>query len=73
MSARRTKIPKKGPGSRKVAITFGEFKKKTLRSSSGKRVTDPKQAFAIGASKARKAKKEASSRATKRGARRRRR
>ena len=38
----------------KVGIVMSEFKKGTLKSSSGKKVTDPKQAKAIAMSEARK-------------------
>ena len=49
----RTKITPKGQ--RKVKKVIGEFKRRTLKSSSGRKVTNPKQAIAIGLSEAREA------------------
>jgi hypothetical protein len=46
---------KKSTASRKVATVMREMKSGKLRSGSGKQVTDPKQAIAIGLSEARKA------------------
>ena len=46
------------PGRKKIAKVMGEFKEGELRSSSGEKVTDPKQALAIGYSEARRAKKK---------------
>ncbi len=45
----------KGKGSAKVGTVMREFKSGTLRSSSGQKVTNPKQAVAIGLSEARRA------------------
>lgn len=42
------------PAKEKVGVVMGEFKRGTLHSGSGGRVTDPKQAIAIGLSEARK-------------------
>ncbi len=42
-------------GSHKVEKVMGEFKRKTLRSSSGQKVTKRSQAVAIGLSEAREA------------------
>ena len=39
-------------GQPKVAVVMGEFKRKTLRSRSGEKVTDPAQAKAIAMSEA---------------------
>lgn len=50
----RTKAGKQ----RKVGIVLGEFKRGTLKSSSGKKVTNPKQAQAIALSEAGVAKKK---------------
>ena len=41
----------------KVGIAMNEFKEKKLKSSDGKKVTNPKQAMAIGLSEARQMKK----------------
>ncbi|MCC2631513.1 MAG: hypothetical protein K0S20_212 [Patescibacteria group bacterium] len=47
---------KYGPKAKeKVEETMHEFKKGTLKSSAGKKVTNPKQAVAIGLSEAREA------------------
>lgn len=46
-------VPKTKTGKqRKVATVLSEFKADTLRSSSGQKVTNPKQAIAIGLSEA---------------------
>jgi hypothetical protein len=42
------------PGKAKVAKVMHEFKEGELKSSSGRKVTNPKQAIAIGLSEARK-------------------
>lgn len=41
-------------GERKIETVLGEFKRRTLRSSSGKKVTNRKQAIAIALSEARR-------------------
>lgn len=46
---------KKLPAKDKVEVVMKEFKRGTLRSGSGAKVTNPKQAIAIGISEARKA------------------
>jgi|HubBroStandDraft_4_1064222.scaffolds.fasta_scaffold23128_3 hypothetical protein len=43
------------PAKEKVGVVMSEFKNNTLHSGSGKKVTNPKQAIAIGLSEARKA------------------
>jgi hypothetical protein len=43
------------PAKEKIAVVEGEFKRGTLHSGSGAKVTNPKQAIAIGLSEARKA------------------
>ena len=45
------------PGKRKIAKVMGEFQSGDLKSSSGQKVTDPKQARAIALSEARRAKR----------------
>ena len=45
----------KDPGRRKVKKVMTEFKEKSLKSSSGKKVTKRKQAIAIALSEARRA------------------
>ena len=45
---------KKGKGRRKVKKVMGEYKRKSLRSSSGKKVKKRKQAVAIALSEARR-------------------
>jgi hypothetical protein len=42
----------RGPGKEKVGKVMREFQSGTLKSSSGKKVTNPKQAMAIGLSEA---------------------
>lgn len=49
-AAKRKKLPAK----EKVGVVMSEFKRGTLHSGSGERVTNPKQAIAIGLSEARK-------------------
>lgn len=44
-----------GKGKKKIGKVLGEFKKGTLRSSSGQKVTGKKQAIAIALSEAREA------------------
>ena len=44
--------PKKKKGQTKIRKVMGEFKRGTLRSSSGEKVTDRKQAVAIAMSEA---------------------
>lgn len=46
---------KKLPAKEKVHVVMKEFKRGTLHSGSGQKVTNPKQAIAIGLSEARKA------------------
>jgi hypothetical protein len=46
---------KKLPSKEKVGVVMSEFKRGTLNSGSGGKVTNPKQAIAIGLSEARKA------------------
>jgi hypothetical protein len=46
---------KKLPAKDKVEVVMKEFKRGTLNSGSGQKVTNPKQAIAIGLSEARKA------------------
>lgn len=46
---------KMGKGMSKVGKVMGEFKRGTLKSSAGPKVTNPKQAVAIGLSEARSA------------------
>lgn len=46
---------KKLPAKEKVGVVMKEFKRGTLNSGSGAKVTNPKQAIAIGLSEARKA------------------
>lgn len=48
------KLHKKLPAKTKVEVVMKEFKRGALRSGSGKKVTNPKQAIAIGISEARK-------------------
>lgn len=50
-AAKRKSLPPK----EKVGVVMSEFKRGTLRSGSGSKVTNPKQAVAIGLSEARKA------------------
>jgi Zn-dependent metalloprotease len=54
-SSARQQIMK--PGKKKVKKVMGEFKKKKLKSSSGKKVTNRKQAIAIALSEARRKKR----------------
>lgn len=53
-AAKRKKLPSK----EKVGVVMSEFKHGTLHSGSGDKVTNPKQAIAIGLSEARKGKKK---------------
>lgn len=53
--AKRTKVGKKGQA--KVSKVMREFHAGKLKSGSGKKVTNPKQAAAIGYSEARRGKK----------------
>lgn len=48
------RVPKTPKAKRKIATTLGEFKRGTLRSSAGPKVTSRDQAIAIALSKARK-------------------
>lgn len=45
-------MPKKGKGRHKIEKVLGEFKRRTLRSSSGQKVTSRDQAVAIAMSEA---------------------
>lgn len=45
------------PGKKKIAKVMGEFKEGELRSSSGQKVIDPKQAKAIALSEAKRSNK----------------
>jgi hypothetical protein len=47
----------KRPGKKKVKKVMGEYKRKKLRSSSGKKVTNHKQAIAIALSEGRRKKR----------------
>jgi len=48
-------MPKKpSPSAKKMATVMREYHRGTLKSSSGKKVTDPKQAMAIGYSEGRR-------------------
>jgi hypothetical protein len=47
----------KPPGKKKVKKVMGEYKRKKLRSSSGKKVTNYKQAIAIALSEGRRKKR----------------
>jgi hypothetical protein len=53
-AAKRKKLPPKD----KVKVVMKEFARGTLNSGSGQKVTNPKQALAIGYSEARKASKK---------------
>ena len=55
-SSARQQIMKPGRKKRKVKKVLGEFKRKKLKSSSGKKVTNRKQAIAIALSEARRKK-----------------
>ncbi len=50
-------MPKHTKAKRKIRKVLGEFKRKTLKSGSGKKVTNPKQAVAIALSEARRVSK----------------
>ena len=56
-SSARQQIIKPGRKKRKVKKVLGEFKRKKLKSSSGKKVTNRKQAIAIALSEARRKKR----------------
>ena len=56
-SSARQQIMKPGRKKRKVKKVLGEFKRKKLKSSSGKKVTNPKQAIAIALNEARRKKR----------------
>ena len=60
-------MPKKRRGKKKVAKVMGEFKRGTLHSGSGKKVTKRKQAVAIAMSEAGLSKKKKSTRKKSRG------
>lgn len=62
---------RKGKGQRKIGKVMGEFKRAKLRSSSGKKVTNPKQAIAIALSEAGKSKPKTKRKTTKKTATRR--
>ena len=52
MANKKQKVPKSPKAKRKVAVVMSEFKDKELKSSSGDKVTNPKQAIAIALSEA---------------------
>ena len=56
-SSARQQIMKPGRKKRKVKKVLGEFKRNKLKSSSGKKVTNRKQAIAIALSEARRKKR----------------
>ena len=56
-SSARQQIMKPGRKKRKVKKVLGEFKRKKLKSSSGKKVTNRKQAIAIALNEARRKKR----------------
>jgi len=60
-------MPKKCRGKKKVAKVMGEFKRGTLHSGSGKKVTKRKQAVAIAMSEAGLSKKKKLTRKKSRG------
>ena len=51
-------MKKKTKSQKKIATVMREFKKGKLKSSSGQKVTNPKQALAIALSESRRAKKK---------------
>jgi|TARA_R100000093_G_scaffold63957_1_gene34938 hypothetical protein len=55
-SSVRQQIMKPGRKKKKIKKVMGEFKRNKLKSSSGKKVTNPKQAIAIALSEARRKK-----------------
>lgn len=57
MATKKKKLPK-APKNHKIEKVMGEFKKGTLKSSAGTKVTSRKQAVAIAISEARAAKKK---------------
>ena len=57
-SSARQQIMKPGRKKRKVKKVLGEFKRKKLKSNSGKKVTNRKQAIAIALSEARRKKRK---------------
>ena len=56
-SSIRQQIMKPGRKKKKIKKVMGEFKRKKLKSSSGKKVTNRKQAIAIALSEARRKKR----------------
>ena len=56
-SSARQQIMKPGRKKKKIKKVMGEFKRKKLKSSSGKKVTKRKQAIAIALSEARRKKR----------------
>ena len=57
-SSVRQEIMKPGRKKKKIKKVMGEFKRKKLKSSSGKKVTKRKQAIAIALSEARRKKRK---------------
>ena len=57
-SSIRQQIMKPGRKKKKIKKVMGEFKRKKLKSSSGKKVTKRKQAIAIALSEARRKKRK---------------
>ncbi len=56
-SAKRKPAPKGKAAQAKISKVMGEYKEGELQSSSGAKITNPKQAIAVALSEARRAKK----------------